>query len=73
MKQLNQLQKNYLTHLLDFVSDYNTFGDLASEGQLALMYMNRNYFDSSSNYDNLVNLVNKFIKNYRNKKEATNE
>jgi hypothetical protein len=35
--------------------------------------MYRNYHETSTNYDNLVNLVNKFIKNYRNKKEATNE
>lgn len=70
MKQLNQLQKNYLTDLLDFVSDYNSFEDIGHEGQRALMYMYRNFIDSSSNYDNLVNLVNKFIKKYRQRNEA---
>lgn len=70
MKQLNQLQKNYLTDLLDFVSDYKTFGDIGHEGQRALMYMYRNYHETSTNFDSLVNLVNKFIAKYRKQKEA---
>jgi hypothetical protein len=70
MKKLNQLQKNYLAHLLDFVHDYNTFEDIGHEGQRALEYMDRNYYETSTNHDDLVNLVNKFIKKYRKQKEA---
>jgi hypothetical protein len=70
MKQLNQLQKNYLTHLLDFVSDYKTFEDIGYEGQTALIYMDRSFYDTSSNYDVLANLVNKFITKYRKQQEA---
>ena len=69
MKTLNQLQKNYLTHLLDFIHDYNHFDDISAEGQMALMYMNRNCFEKDALND-LVNLVNKFIKKYRKQKEA---
>jgi hypothetical protein len=70
MKQLNQLQKNYLTHILDFIHDYNTFEDISAEGQIALIYMYRNYHETSTNHDNLVNLVDRFIKKYRKQQEA---
>lgn len=73
MKSLNQLQKNYLTHLLDFVHDYNTFEDIGFEGQVALVYMYRNYHETSTNHDDLVKLVDKFIAKYRKQKGAINE
>jgi hypothetical protein len=73
MKTLNQLQKNYLTDLLDFVHDYKTFDDIGWEGQKALMYMYRNFVDTSTNYEDLVNLVNRFITKYRKRKEGNNE
>ena len=73
MKTLNQLQKNYLTDLLDFVHDYKTFEDIGWEGQKALMHMYRNFVDTSTNYEDLVNLVNRFITKYRKRKEGNNE
>jgi hypothetical protein len=73
MKRLNQQQKDFLTHLLDFIHDYNTFEDIGSEGQIALMYLDKNFIYTTSTYEELSQNVDNFIKKYREKKEATNE
>ena len=65
MKQLNQLQKNYLLTLLEFMTDYKTFDDLGVSEILALRVMCGDKDD-----ENLNTLVNKFIKQYNKNNEA---
>jgi hypothetical protein len=40
--KLNQKQKDYLSDLIEFVSDYRTWEDLGVEGMLAIRIMGGN-------------------------------
>ena len=58
MKRLSKLQKDYLEHIAEFISDLKCFEDIGAEGQVALLYMNPLIGD----YDTLKLLVDDFLK-----------
>jgi hypothetical protein len=67
MKRLTRNQKRYIEHVLEFVSDIETYESFSVEGQIALNYMGNEYNDISE----LAEIVNAYIK--RIKKERENE
>jgi hypothetical protein len=48
--ELNNLQKNFISRIMEFISNINTYEDLSVEGHLGLMIMNPKIKDVSKDY-----------------------
>ena len=65
-RRLTQNQKRFIEHVMDFISDIETYEDFGAEGQIALNYMGEDYNDISE----LAEIVNRYIKQYKKNTEA---
>jgi hypothetical protein len=57
-RRLTRNQKRFIEHVMDFISDIETYESFSVEGQIALNYMGDEYNDISE----LAEIVNVYIK-----------